>query len=208
MTEQEAVNWVGARYDDDVVNRLQGFVSLVSGESARQNLVARSTIDRIWLRHIVDSLQLHPLGTGNKWLDIGSGAGFPGMALAIAHPDITYLLIEPRRKRADFLIIVATSLALKNVKVICARIEKIAEPMTTITARAVAAIDHVFRDSIRCADNHTMWVLPKGRSAEEEVAHARQRWHGVFHVEQSITDPTSQIVIASKVRLHERHRDR
>ena len=69
-----------------------------------------------------------------------------------------------------------------------------------ISARAVAQVAQVIASAAQCASNETLWLLPKGRSAREEVARAKQRWHGMFHVEQSITDPESSIVIARGVR--------
>lgn len=200
MTEEEARAWVVARFDSLAVDRLAHLVALVVAENARQNLVAPSTIGSIWARHIVDSLQLLPFAPTGAWLDIGSGAGFPGLAAAAAEPTRPTLLVEPRRLRADYLRAAVTALELPNVTVDAARVENVTAKAVVISARAVAKIGTLLDAAAQCALNETVWLLPKGRNADEEVAEARRTWHGVFHVEQSITSPDSAIVIARDVR--------
>ena len=83
-----------------------------------------------------------------------------------------------------------------------AMIEKLPtdRPAAIITARAVARLAALFAIGHRHSDPDTIWVLPKGRSAAEELAEAQAEWRGMFHVEQSITDPTSSVVVARGVR--------
>ena len=201
MTENEARDWAIARFDADAIERLDQLSAIVTIESDQQNLVARSTLSSIWSRHIVDSLQLIPHApVEGDWLDIGTGAGFPGLAIACAQPDRHMLLVEPRRLRADFLRQTASALDLDRVDVITAKVESVETTVSVISARAVAPVDALLGSAIRCSRKDTVWLLPKGRSAHEELARARQRWHGVFHVEQSLTDPESSILIASGVR--------
>lgn len=201
MTEDEARDWATARFDAEAIARLDHLAAIVTVESDQQNLIARSTLATIWSRHIVDSLQLAPLAPDEgDWLDIGTGAGFPGLALAAVQPQRRFLLVEPRRLRADFLRESADALALPNVEVITGKVENVDRKAEVISARAVAQVAPLIASAIRCASNETLWLLPKGRSAREEVARAKQRWHGMFHVEQSITDPESSIVIARGVR--------
>lgn len=200
MTEGEAREWAAVRFDSAAMHRLDRLVEIVAEESARHNLVAWSTLEAIWARHIVDSLQLAALGPEGVWLDIGTGAGFPGLAVAAVEPDRAMLLVEPRRLRADFLRGAAERLGLTNVAVVTARVEIVRDKAKVISARAVSRVSALFASASQCASNDTIWLLPKGRNAEEEVAEARQAWHGVFHVEQSITSPDSSIVVARGVR--------
>ena len=200
MTEDEAQGWVADRYGAHAVDRLATLVTHIRMESARQNLVAPSTIDHIWNRHIVDSAQLldHAPATGH-WLDIGSGAGFPGLVLALLGPH-QMSLVEPRRRRATFLTDLAAVLGLQTtVAVHCARIESVAIEADIVTARAVASLDNLFGWASHATTLETRWILPKGKSALEEVASAKKAWHGMFHVEHSITDPASMIILASGV---------
>ena len=200
MTEDEARAWATARFDATAIARLDRLAVIVAAESERQNLVARSTLDAIWARHIVDSLQLVPLGPEGVWIDVGTGAGFPGLAVAAAEPERTVMLVEPRRLRADYLRETARELGLANVTVVTAKVESVRDKARVISARAVSRIGGLFAAAVQCANNETVWLLPKGRNADEEVAEARRTWHGVFHVEQSITSPDSAIVIARGVR--------
>ena len=109
-------------------------------------------------------------------------------------------LVEPRRKRAEFLAEAAFALELP-VKVRQARVETIAaRPFGTIVARAVASLDGLFAAASHLADADTRWVLPKGRSVESELAAARETWQGDFKVVPSVTDPAAAIVVAERVR--------
>jgi len=201
MTEEEARDWATARFGAEAIGRLDHLAALITVESDQQNLIARSTLATIWSRHIVDSLQLAPLAPDQgDWLDIGTGAGFPGLALAAALPERRFILVEPRRLRADFLRETAQALSLPQVEVITGKVDNFSQVVGVISARAVAQVAQVIASAAQCASNETLWLLPKGRSAREEVARAKQRWHGMFHVEQSITDPDSSIVIARGVR--------
>jgi 16S rRNA (guanine527-N7)-methyltransferase len=201
MTEEEARRWVADRFGVSRETLLARLIEEVRVEAAQQNLVAPSTLDAIWARHVVDSAQLLALAgsRGGDWLDIGSGAGFPGMVIACLR-DAAVALCEPRRRRADFLARTATRLELGHVTVAACKVERLSGVRPIISARAVASLDALFAAAAAVSDRETWWVLPKGRSAREEVEAARKTWHGSFHVEQSITDPHSHIVVASGVR--------
>lgn len=204
MTETEARDWIEARFGSGRADLLARFVERIVAETANQNLIAASTIDHIWERHVLDSAQLIPLtgeaGAGD-WIDIGSGAGFPGIVAAIL-TDRKVVLVEPRARRAELLEAIAADLDLANIVVHRARIERLAaeRAAAVISARAVARLSALFAIGHRHGGSDTIWVLPKGRSAADEMAEARADWRGLFHVEHSITDPTSSIVVARGVR--------
>lgn len=202
MTEDEAQEWIIARHGVECHARLARLVALVVAEASQQNLVAPSTIDKMWARHIVDSAQLlylTPTADAGLWIDIGSGAGFPGLVIA-ALGERPMLLVEPRRRRATFLTEAVETLGLTNhVDVIQASVERLDRAAAVISARAVAPLTTLFELAAKCRHQRTSWVLPRGRSAAEEVANLRTAWHGTFHVEHSVTDPQSRIVVASGV---------
>lgn len=175
---------------------------MVRDEANAQNLVSRATLDQLWFRHVMDSAQLLALAdqAPGPWLDVGSGAGFPGMVIAILSTRAV-ALVEPRRKRADFLQRVVDALALHDrVTVHCARIEAVAARAAVISARAVSALPALLAATHHVARRDGLWLLPKGKTALEEVEAAQRSWHGVFHVEQSLTEPGSLIVVAKGVR--------
>lgn len=202
MTEDEAKAWVEERFGLGGVAAMAAFAAIVLGETRQQNLIAPSTIDAIWSRHIVDSAQLIGFAgdeKDNRWIDIGSGAGFPGLVVA-ALTEREVWLVEPRKRRAAFLAETAATLGIGDrTHVVCGRIENMRQTAGIISARAVGPLTELFGWARDCSTPDTRWILPKGRSAREEVATAEREWHGVFHVEHSLTDPDSLIVLASGV---------
>lgn len=201
MTEDQARQWIRDRFDVSRETRLARFVDLLRTEAVNQNLIAPSTLDQIWARHIVDSAQLlaHAPDAAGTWLDIGSGAGLPGIVLAILR-DQPVDLVEPRKLRTAFLDHCVSELGLANITVQTAKVERTTGHAALISARAVASLDSLFRIAAHRSDLSTIWILPKGRTAQSEVAEARRAWQGSFHVEPSITAPDSLIIVAKGVR--------
>jgi 16S rRNA (guanine527-N7)-methyltransferase len=199
MTEDEARAWI-AELDvpRGTTDRLERLVTLVQSEQVTQNLVARSTLAHLWSRHVVDSLQLLALAPDGPWLDIGSGAGFPGLVVAAASMR-TVTLAEPRTKRARFLVETALALGMGDrVAVHAGRVEMLpaTSPFAVVSARAVAGLSDLFAMAGRHVDRETTWLLPKGRSAAEELAAARRTWQGEMRLVPSLTDPQASIVVA------------
>ena len=185
----------------ETLAKLDHFVAMVVDENTRQNLIGARDIESVWRRHILDSAQLCAFApqTGT-WVDIGTGGGFPGMVVALLRDGPVHL-IEPRRKRADFLRQVATELSLGNAQVHqlnIARLEGVRADV--ISARALAPLPELLIWSHKIAHSNTVWLLPKGKNAKDELALARQSWQGTFHVERSATDADSFIIIATGVR--------
>ncbi|MBB3693862.1 16S rRNA (guanine527-N7)-methyltransferase [Sphingomonas sp. BK580] len=200
MTEEEARLWVVERHGNDAAARLDRLGELVIAENERQNLIAPATVEQIWSRHLLDSAQLLDLaGRGGEWLDIGTGAGFPGMVIA-ALSDRPVTMVEPRARRVDFLSAAAAELGLHNATVVRGRVETLPpRHYAVISARAVASLDELLRMTRHLRDRSTRLVLPRGRGGAAEIDLARAGWQGMFHVEHSVTDPASLIVIADGV---------
>lgn len=180
--------------------RLELLVDLLAAENEVQNLVAGATLNVAWQRHVVDSAQLLtvpretiPVG---PWLDLGTGAGFPGLVIAALQPDRPVYLVDSRRRRTEWLERASQALGLTNVTVSLSRIE-VLPPRTAhvISARAVAPLAKLLELSARFSTPDTLWLLPKGASAQHEVETLPKRWRHVFHVEQSLTDPSAGIVV-------------
>ena len=177
--------------------RLERFAAMLVAESGRQNLIAASTIPILWVRHIADSAQLLALDNDGEglWVDLGSGAGLPGLVVAILS-ERPMLLVESRKRRCEFLRAVAGDLALGHVEVAEAVLEKVATRAAgTISARAFAPLDKLIDLSARFSTESTRWLLPKGRNAVKELALLPPTWQRMFHVEQSRTDGESQILV-------------
>jgi 16S rRNA (guanine527-N7)-methyltransferase len=180
---------------------IERYATLLVAENGRQNLIARSTEATIWTRHLLDSLQLARFAReGDRdWIDVGSGPGLPGLVLA-ALGRWEMVLVEPRKRRVEFLQQTVAHLGLANVSIVATDIAQVRKRADVVSARAVASVDRLLALTGGCSDGSTRFVLPKGRSAREDMDLARARWQGLFHVEQSITDPDAGIVIADRVR--------
>ena len=183
----------------ETMEKMEAYEAMLRREAEHQNLVSRATLDNVWERHFIDSAQLARFEpcAGAAWADIGSGAGLPGIVIAcLVVGPVT--LIEPRRLRIDFLHSVIESLGL-NARVVRAKAERAEGKYDVITARAVAGLAELLKISAHLSTRKTVWALPKGRTASAELAEARQAWQGAFHVEQSVTDPDSRIIVATGV---------
>ena len=184
----------------ETFEKLERYAALLREENARQNLISAATVGAIWNRHIADSAQLvrYEPRIGASWVDIGSGAGLPGIVIAcLASGPVT--LVEPRRLRGEFLHKVSESLDL-NATIICAKAKRVEGKFDVISARAVASLAKLFEISAHLSTRNTVWALPKGRSAQGELAEARRTWQGSFHLEASVTDAEALIVVGTGVR--------
>lgn len=204
MTEEDAKAWLESHFSvsRETWDRLDTYIALLFAGMAEQNLIAESTRDCVWARHIVDSAQIIPLArqqASGCWMDLGSGAGLPGIVVALLS-DRPVTLVESRRKRIDFLESVTEKLALRNVTVFGGRVEAVpAIASAVISARAYAPLPRLLQSAVHLADKNTLWLLPKGRNAQNELEATRPSWQGVFHVEQSVTDPDSAVIVAKGI---------
>lgn len=193
----------------ETIERLEAFESLLRSENERQNLVSRASLDSLWQRHILDSSQLVRFAqpAAHRWLDLGTGAGFPGLMVPLFHPS-TVTLVESRRLRADFLRNAASALGVAGrVEILCARLETVPDlKFDVITARAFAPLPKLLDLAERFSTPETIWILPKGRNAKSELEAARSSWQGDFRLEPSLTDAEAQIVVATRVRRKPRGR--
>jgi 16S rRNA (guanine527-N7)-methyltransferase len=187
----------------ETLGRIEVFVEFLAQENERQNLVSRSSIEEVWSRHILDSAQLLPLAPPRPrhWLDLGTGAGFPGLIVA-ALSDARVTMVESRKLRVDFLQRAAALLRIEErVEILCSKVEALeARPFDVISARAFAPLDKLLLLGNRFSTDQTRWILPKGRNAKTELEAAESLWQGEFRLEPSITDAEAHIIVAERVR--------
>ena len=178
-------------------------------ENERQNLVSQASLETLWNRHILDSAQLARFAPAEaeSWLDLGTGAGFPGLLMPLFLP-VTAILVESRRLRAEFLRTAASVLGIEGkVEIFCSRLEAVpTRPVDVISARAFAPLPRLLALAERFSTSETVWILPKGRKAKSELDAARSSWQGDFRLEPSLTDDDAGIVVASRVRRKPRGR--
>ena len=155
------------------------YTDRLAKDSETFGLLGPRELPRIWGRHVINSALLSELvPSGSKVADIGSGAGLPGLPMAIAKPDAHFTLIEPMERRSNWLQQVISDLGIKNVDVIRSRAEEVQRTDFDIaTARAVAALDKLLRlltPLIRGSQGKTVLAM-KGSRAPEEIIDARSR---------------------------------
>ncbi len=187
-----------AECDDAAMVRLDRLAALLAEENIRQNLVSSASLAEVWLRHIADSAQLllHvPRETSSPWLDLGTGAGFPGLVVAALRPECEVVMVESRARRIEWLERACRELGLKRARVEGRRLELVQSfPVRVISARAFAPLDKLLALSARFSTSDTVWLLPKGRSARDELA-SLTGWKHMFHVEQSLTDSEAGVIV-------------
>ncbi len=196
--EHSARCFVASLGDDAALARLDRLAIMLKEENARQNLIAAATLPFLWQRHFADSAQLLRFLDGEPsgpWLDLGSGAGFPGLVIACLRPRWTVRLVESRRRRIEWLEHCCNALALDQCAVLGARLERVESfSAGVISARAFAPLDSLLDLSARFSTPDTLWLLPKGRSAGLELAALPKCRARLFHVEQSLTDAEAGII--------------
>jgi 16S rRNA (guanine527-N7)-methyltransferase len=202
MDENGARAWVEREFKvpRETMAKLDAFADLLRDENERQNLVSRGTLDQLWLRHIADSAQLLRFAPLNaSWVDLGTGAGFPGLIVAALHEG-PVTLIEERRLRVDFLRRAAELMGLR-IEILHTKAERVpARPYDVISARAFAPLEKLLSLGTAFSTQKSLWLLPKGRNAEAELAALDPTWQGEYRLEPSVTDAEAQMIVATGVR--------
>lgn len=162
-----------------------------------KNLVGSKTLDDAWNRHIVDSLQLATLAPGRVWADLGTGAGLPGVVLAIADPRLHVHLVESDQRRCAFLRHVSHLLSL-SVTIWNERIEVAADRLDpapdVVTARALAPLTDLLGFGENMLKAGAIGLFPKGRDHAAELTEARRSWTFEADLVPSRTDADGRIV--------------
>jgi len=196
-----AIALFGDSVSRETWERLEQFVELLLSRQRSTNLIASSTIPQLWTRHVADSLQLVALAPkARRWIDLGSGGGFPGLVLACAlagQQGAAVHLIESTQKKAAFLSAAASELSLPAI-VHAARIEEFVsatpERFDIVTARALAPLDKLIGYTIPLLKRGTAGLFPKGQDVEAELTQASKSWTIEADLIPSRTDPRGRIV--------------
>ncbi|MDE4275328.1 16S rRNA (guanine(527)-N(7))-methyltransferase RsmG [Phaeobacter gallaeciensis] len=183
----------------ETLDRLKIFEQVLLKWNPKINLVSRNSLDDLWTRHIIDSVQVFRcVSPPNHWVDMGSGGGLPGVIVAIMaaeeSPDTKVTLIESDQRKSAFLRTAARECGAK-LTVISKRIEQ-ADPQNAdvLSARALADLSLLLEFSERHLSPTGTALFPKGANWKKEVDNARQRWRFDFEPITSLTEPDAVVL--------------
>ena len=195
-----------ANLSPPVLTRLDAMDNVLIDWSSRHNLIARSTIEDRWIRHYLDSAQIGPLlpDAPFQLVDLGSGAGFPGLVIAAMKMDVgaDVTLIESVGKKAAFLREAAAQMGLSNVSVRNERIEAISFPKKPgfVTARALARLDKLLGYAHGIGGESAHYIFLKGQDVDNELTEAAKCWDMEVKRHMSMTDPGGAILEIGNVK--------
>jgi len=189
--------------------KLKQFHDLLAVEGPIRGLIGPREVEKLWDRHIGNSLVLESLlPDGCSLIDVGTGAGLPGIPIAIARPDLEVHLVEPMQRRVEFLELAVAQLDLTNTQIHRARAEQLAGQLVAdlVTARAVASVKELIEWCEPLLNSHGRLVLLKGDKAEVELKEAKPSMHKhglvlddiVLLGEGIVAEPTRAVVLIRK----------
>lgn len=190
----------------DTASRLDALADVLARWQAAINLVAPSSLPQLWTRHIADSLQLWPLapGAARSWVDLGAGAGFPGLVVAAMaaerRPDLAVALVESDARKCAFLAEAARAMGLV-VDIQRRRIET--DPPRrhdVVSARALAPFDRLCGFAATHLAEGGVALFPKGAEVERELTAASRAWHYRLTRTASLTDPAGVVLTVTELR--------
>lgn len=178
----EAEPHAAAALFGDRIDVARSFAAELGARGEELGLIGPLEPPRLWTRHILNSVLVAPLLRPGLVGDVGSGAGLPGLVLAIARPDVRFVLIEPMERRVEWLEAEALRLGLDNVRVVRARAEEaeLGEALDQVTARAVSALSKLIPSCVGLLRHGGELVLLKGERVTDEIVAARKvmaRYH-------------------------------
>jgi 16S rRNA (guanine527-N7)-methyltransferase len=191
----------------ETIHRLIRYADLLNDWQKRVNLVSAKSLPHLWDRHFADSAQILRLAPDAKvWLDLGSGAGFPGLVIAILqanHANFRMHLVEATAKKCAFLAEVARATS-APVEIHCMRIEELSKTATSlkpeiITARALAPLPRLLELAAPWFGRGVRGLFMKGRAARQEIDAAKRRFNFTCELHPSMTAEESSIVEISDV---------
>lgn len=199
--------WAREIVSRETLDRLEEFEILVAKWTKKINLISSNDVSRIRIRHTLDCLQIfeaYKPKSGDVWLDLGSGGGYPGLVAAIVTkeiaPDLEVMCVEADRRKSAFLRTAIHDLGI-NARVIADRIQNIEPAQTTvISSRALAPLETLLNWSSHVSQPNTRFLFLKGVSWKEEIELARKNWQFSFEAHPSRTQDGAALLEITNVK--------
>jgi 16S rRNA (guanine527-N7)-methyltransferase len=171
LTEIEAEPAAAAQLFGDQIEKARAFAAHLGARGEELGLIGPLELERLWSRHVLNCALLAPLLRPGRVGDVGSGAGLPGLVVAIARPDVRFVLIEPMERRVDWLLAESAALSLDNVLVLRARAEdlRLEDKLDQVTARAVSALSKLIPLTAHLVRPGGELVFMKGERVHQEI---------------------------------------
>ena len=168
---KKGLDTLNVSYGEDAINKLIEYMQVLTEWNQTHNLTSVDGVDEMLSVHILDSASIRPYVKGGTLLDVGSGAGLPGIILAILSPALDVTSVESRGKKAQFQKYVANKLKLKNFRVENTRIEEFdpKDKFANIVARAFSNIEDFVKGSKQTLAPNGRWLAMKGAVPEDEL---------------------------------------
>ena len=190
----------------DAEFKLEKFVSLLREWQQVHNLISSDSLEYVWTRHIADSVQTFlALPDAQRWVDFGSGAGFPGIVVAIMlakNSNSMVHLIESNKKKATFLQTISRNIEIP-IQVHCMRIESFLTQWNSqvdgVSARALTDLDNLCGFAQKLVNQGATAVFHKGQTVQKEIDNANKKWNIGLKVEKSRIDPNGCLLIINKI---------
>lgn len=200
---QSVPNWLDVSRETEL--RLRMLCEIVKKWTPAVNLIAKSTVNDIWDRHVLDSAQLflYAPQDARRWLDLGSGAGFPGLVIAALskqlRPDLTITLVESDKRKSVFLAEAARTIDV-SVTIVCARAETVSPVAAdVVSARALTSLDGLCQLAAAHLKPAGLAIFPKGANSAAEIEAARKNWTFSLTSHPSKTDPAASILLLTNI---------
>jgi 16S rRNA (guanine527-N7)-methyltransferase len=193
--------WKALDVSRETLDKLQVYGDLLVKWQAKINLVSNSTLDDLWTRHLLDSAQVFPFipKEAKTLVDIGCGAGFPGMVLAIMGVEDVHMVDSDARKMAfvrEVARITETAVTIHNCRIDDIKEIEFAD---VVTSRALATLEKLLGFSERLRKEAGRCIFLKGRKAQEEVLEAQKSWDFDYQSQVSLSDPHGQVLIIERM---------
>jgi 16S rRNA (guanine527-N7)-methyltransferase len=180
---------------------LAAYVALLLKWNKSINLIGPATESDVWARHIDDSSQLVALIPSNATsvVDLGSGAGLPGLVIAMLRPELQVTLVEQDQRKAAFLKEAKRALGLHNVSIAAMDIAKVEAKFDVVTARALAPLSQLLAMAKPLMEEGATCIFPKGANHQSELAEAAKYWGFEHTLKSSATNGQSSLITITKL---------